>query len=131
MEAIHGPTNPSPEVQAVEGVRRYASFVELLPEKERLYRELHADVWPEIVAALKRAHIQNYHIWVQTIGDKKYVYRAFEYTGDDPAADFAAVSNDPIVREKWWPLTDPCMRAVDGGLGGDVWRDAELVMFLP
>jgi len=131
MSQVYGPTNPSPEQQAADGVRRYASFVELLPGKERQYREMHAAVWPEIVELLRRAHIRNYHIWVQTIGEKKYVFRAFEYTGDDPEADFAAVAAAPVIREKWWPITDACMRAVDGGSEGDVWRDAELVMFLP
>ena len=130
-EPVYGPTNPSPEEQAAAGVRRYASFVELVPEKEVTYREMHAEVWPEIVALLKRANIQNYHIWIQTIGERKYVYRAFEYTGDNPEADFAAVAADPVIRERWWPITDACMKPVDGGSGGDVWREAELVMFLP
>ncbi|TWU00219.1 L-rhamnose mutarotase [Botrimarina colliarenosi] len=131
MPPVYGPTNPSPESQAAAGVRRFASFVELKPEHEAVYREMHADVWPEVVAACKRANIQNYHIWVQTIGDRKFIFRSFEYTGVDPAADFAAVGEDPTIREKWWPITDDCMTAVDGGSGGDVWRDAELVMFLP
>lgn len=127
----YGPTNPSPEEQEAAGVRRFASFVELLPEKEQLYREMHAEVWPEVVAACKRANIRDYHIWIQAIGDRKFVFRSFEYTGSDPQGDFAAIAEDPTVRDKWWPITDACMTAVDGGSGGDVWRDVDLVMHMP
>jgi L-rhamnose mutarotase len=131
MTACFGPTNPSPESQAADGLRRYAGFVELDPAKERLYRELHADVWPEVVAACKRANIQNYHIWIQTIGERKYLFRSFEYTGTDPEADFALAGEDPTTRDKWWPLTDGCMLGVAGRPRGEEWTDAELVMFMP
>lgn len=131
MPPQYGPTNPSPESQAAAGVRRYAQFVELKPEKEQLYRELHADVWPEVVAACKRANIQNYHIWIQTIGDKKYLFSSFEYVGTDPETDLALPGKDPTTHDKWWPLTDACMQVEPGHERGDVWTDAEMVMFMP
>jgi L-rhamnose mutarotase len=45
-------------------VRRYAAVVGLDPAKEALYRELHADVWPEVRAAIQRAHIHNLSILI-------------------------------------------------------------------
>jgi len=131
MPPVYGPTNPSPEQQAAGGVRRYCSFVELLPDKEQLYRQMHAEVWPEVVAVCERAHMRNYSIWVQTIGDKKYVYRYFEYDGDDPEGDFAAAAAAPVIREKWWPITDECMRPAPGAPAGELWSEAEMVMHLP
>ncbi|TWT89803.1 L-rhamnose mutarotase [Pseudobythopirellula maris] len=131
MGAHYGPTNPSPEEQVASGVRRFASFVELVPEQEQQYRKMHAEVWPQVVAACKRANMRNYCIWIQEIGDKKYVFRHFEYTGSDPEADFAAVAEDPTIKEQWWPLTDGCMRPVPGTPADEMWREADLAMHLP
>ena len=44
------------DVETVRKAWTRAGFHELLPEKEELYRELHADVWPEVVAAIKKAN---------------------------------------------------------------------------
>lgn len=127
----YGPTNPSPAEQVEQRIRRYASLVELLPEKEELYRELHADVWPDVVAAVKRANIQNYSIHLLQLGSKKYLFRYFEYVGDDPERDFASITEDPTTRDKWWPITDACQLRIDGTPEGEQWLPAEMVMHLP
>lgn len=130
MPPHHGPTNPSPATQAEAGVRRYGCFTELRPEKEEAYRRLHAEVWPEVLAAIERANIRNYSIWLQEIGGKKYVFSTFEYTGADPEADFATIRQDETTRERWWPLTDACMATRASDQIGDVWTDAEMLMWL-
>ena len=54
-EPIHGPTNPTPEDAAKAKVKYYGSIIELRPEKEKEYRELHANVWPDVRAAIAKA----------------------------------------------------------------------------
>jgi L-rhamnose mutarotase len=131
MKPFYGPTNPSPEEQIASGVRRYAELVELVPEKEEIYRQLHAEVWPEVVAAIKRAHVQNYTIYLVELSGKKYLFRYFEYTGSDPQKDFAGIAEDPTVRDKWWPITDGTQVRIPGTPEGEQWLPAEMLMYLP
>jgi L-rhamnose mutarotase len=131
MKPIFGPTNPSPEEQIASGVRRYAELVELVPEREEIYRQMHAEVWPEVVAAIKRAHVHNYTIFLVELSGKKYLFRYFEYTGSDPKKDFAAIAEDPTVRDKWWPITDGTQVRIPGTPDGEQWLPAEMLMYLP
>lgn len=128
--ANYGTTNPTPEEQAAGGVRRYARIVELLADQEEVYREMHANVWPEVVSALERANIHNYSIHIGDLGGKKYLFSYFEYTGDDPQRDFASIAADAVTRDKWWPITDACQRRVEGTPDGEQWLPLEMVMHL-
>jgi len=123
-----GPTNPE---SPTDGIVRYASVIELLPEKEQLYRDLHADVWPEVVAAIKAASIQNYSIHVATIAGKRYLFSYFEYVGDDPEGDFGSIAADPVTKDKWWPLTDACQHVLEGTPESNQWLPMEQLMFIP
>jgi L-rhamnose mutarotase len=131
MTPHYGPTNPTTDEQAASGVRRYVRLVELNPEKEEVYRQMHAAAWPEVVAALRRAKIQNYSIHVVELAGTKYLIAYFEYRGDDPARDFAIVADDPTTRDKWWPITDDCQLRIPGTPEGEQWLPAEMVMYLP
>jgi L-rhamnose mutarotase len=131
MKPHYGPTNPAPEEQAISGFRRYAELVELVPDKEEVYRQMHAQVWPEVVAAIKRAHIYNYSIFLVDLAGKKYLFRYFEYRGSDPKRDFASIAEDPTVRDKWWPITDGTQVRIPGTPDGEQWLPAEPLMYLP
>lgn len=128
---VYGLSNPAPDQTRPAQVRYYASVVALDPEKEKKYRELHADVWPEVVAAIRRAHIRNYHIFVATVGKQRLLFSFFEYTGTDPDADFAAIARDEVTRDRWWPVTDACQIRLPGTPEGSQWLDLEQVMHLP
>ena len=122
-----GPTNPP---DPVDGVRRLTSVIELKPEKEQLYRELHADVWPDVVDAIRRANIRNYSISLGRISGKLYLFSYMEYTGDDLEADFASMASDPTTRDKWWPITDACQNIIDGTPEDQQWMPLERVMLI-
>lgn len=125
---MHGPTNPP---DPVDGIHRLTAVIELIPEKAKLYRELHADVWPDVVAAIKTHNIRNYSISVAMIGDKQYLFSYMEYAGHDMEADFAAIANDPTTRDKWWPITDACQRVIGGTSKGAKWLELERLMLIP
>jgi len=106
-------------------MRRFAAVIRLRPEKEAEYRELHAAVWPEVLATLKRARIGNYSIFLRD----GMLFSYLEYSGDDYAADTAAIAADPSTRD-WWKLTDPCQQPLDTAAHGDWWAPAEELFHL-
>lgn len=130
IKPVYGPTNPSQEEQEADKVKRFASVIELRPEKEQEYRRLHAAVWPKVVAAVKRANIRNYSIYLAELNDKKYLFSYFEYTGTDPETDFAKIGEDPTVKNEWWPLTDACQRRLPGTPAGEQWKAIEMLMLI-
>jgi L-rhamnose mutarotase len=128
---IHGPSNPVPTPATSPGVKYFSSIVGLDPAKEKLYRELHAKVWPEVVAAIRKANINNYNIYVTEIEGRRYLVSTFEYTGTNPDADFGSIGQDATTRDKWWPLTEACQIRLPGTPAGAQWLNLEQVMHLP
>ena len=126
--SMHGPTNPP---DPVEGIRRLTSVIELKPEKEQLYRELHANVWPDVLKAIEKSNIRNYSISLARIEGRSYLFSYMEYTGNDLEADFAAIADDATTRDKWWPVTDSCQRAIEGTPEGSQWMPLERLMLIP
>ena len=127
---VYGNTNPTPERIRDGDVKRYGSVIELLPEKEQLYRELHADVWLDVVNAIKKAKIRNYNIYVAEIGGKKYLFSYLEYTGIDPDKDFGSIALDPTTKNKWWPITDACQKVLPGTPEGEQWVPMEMLIHI-
>jgi L-rhamnose mutarotase len=130
VNPVYGPTNPTADEAAKAKVKRYGSVVELLPEKEKQYRELHAAVWPDVVKAIKKANIQNFNIYVAEINGKKYLFSYMEYAGNDPDKDFASIGLDKTTKEKWWPITDACQNRMPGTPAGKQWLGLEMLMHI-
>jgi L-rhamnose mutarotase len=130
VKPVYGPTNPAPEEQEAAKVKRFASVIELCPEREQEYRRLHASVWPKVVAAVKRANIRNYSIYVAELKGRKYLFSYLEYTGTDPKSDFAKIGEDPTIKNEWWPLTDACQRRLPGTPEGEQWKAMEMLMLI-
>jgi L-rhamnose mutarotase len=103
-------------------VRRYASVIRLRPEMEEEYRRLHAEPWPGVLAALTRAHVSNYSIFVRD----GLLFSYLEYDGDDYEADMALLATDETTR-RWWMFTDPCQEPLDTARDGEWWAPAEEV----
>jgi L-rhamnose mutarotase len=106
-------------------MQRFAAVIRLKPEKEEEYRRLHADCWPGVQAALKRAHIGNYSIFLRD----GLLFSYLEYSGENYAEDTAAIADDP-VSHAWWALTDPCQQPLDSAAEGEWWAPAEEVFHL-
>ncbi|HEX4832476.1 MAG TPA: L-rhamnose mutarotase [Trebonia sp.] len=104
---------------------RVASVIRLRPEHEEAYRALHAVPWPPVLAALRRAHVQNYSIFLRD----GLLFSYLEYTGDDYAADMAAIGQDEAT-QRWWQLTDPCQQPLGTAAEGEWWAPAEEVFHL-
>jgi L-rhamnose mutarotase len=96
---------------------RIASVIGLPPEKVEEYERLHAAVWPGVLDRLARSHMTNYSIYRH--GDLLFSY--LEYTGNDLAADNAAVAADPITQD-WWRLCEPLQRPLADRAEGEWWK---------
>ncbi|HWN33519.1 MAG TPA: L-rhamnose mutarotase [Pseudonocardia sp.] len=116
------PDQPPTVTPAPTPPRRVGTVIRLRPEHERAYRELHAAVWPDVLAQITRSNIRNYTIFLRD----GLLFAYFEYTGTDYTADLAAMAADPRTRE-WWALTDPCQRPVDSAADGEWWAPLEEV----
>ena len=106
-------------------VQRFASVIRLKPEMEAEYRRLHADAWPGVLAALKRANVRNYSIFLRD----GLLFSYLEYDGPDYASDMATVAQDETTQQ-WWRLTDPCQQPLGTAEAGQWWAPAEEVFHL-
>jgi len=103
-------------------MKRYGMVIGLRPEAETLYREHHANVWPEVLAMIRECHIGNYSIYLH---DGK-LFSYFEYTGSDFDADMARMAADPAT-QRWWALMKPMQDPLPGTLPGQWWTEIEEV----
>lgn len=94
-------------------MQRFGQIIRLKPEKYDEYKRLHAAVWPEVLAMLRSANIQNYSIYHKN----GLLFAYFEYVGTDFAGDMAKIASDPKTHE-WWAVTDPCQEPIEGNSKG-------------
>lgn len=128
-EAVYGPTNPGPGTQAKQKVKRYGSVIRLRPEQEKTYRELHADVWPQILNRLRLSNIKNYSIYLHEIEGTKLLFSYMEYTGENFEKDMQAIAEDPET-QRWWEFTDPCQNPLPSDNPGQNWTPMELIFHM-
>lgn len=106
-------------------MQRIATVIDVVPEKLEEYRRLHAAAWPEVLAALRRANIRNYSIYLKD----HTLFSYLEYHGDDWEADMALVAADPVT-QRWWALTDPCQQPWPTRQPGEHWARLEPVFLM-
>ena len=106
---------------------RYGLVIGIDPAHIDTYRELHRATWPGVLAQIDRSHIRNYSIFLAELEPgKHYLFAYFEYTGEDFAADMAAMGEDAETR-RWWKETDPCQLPCPTRREGEFWLRAEEV----
>jgi L-rhamnose mutarotase len=106
-------------------MKRVAEVIQLRPEQETAYRQLHAHPWSEVLATLKAAGISNYSIFLRD----GLLFSYLEYTGDDYEKDIELIAADPVTR-RWWSLCGPCQRPVGSAQDGQWWAPAEELFHL-
>lgn len=101
-------------------MRRLGSVIGLRSDKLEEYKQLHAEVWPEVLEIIKECHIRNYSIYLRRLEDgRHYLFSYFEYTGADFAADMAKMAADPTT-QRWWSFCKPCQQPISDR-GPDEW----------
>ena len=103
-------------------MKRYGSVLRVWPEKLDEYKKLHAAVWPDVLAMIKKCNIRNYSIYLKD----GYLFSYFEYVGDNFDADMAKMAADPTT-QKWWAVCKPCQAPLSSRKEGEWWADMEEV----
>lgn len=104
-------------------MKRYSQVIGLKPDRLAVYTQLHAAVWPAVLATIHACNIRNYSIFLN--GDESLI-AYFEYVGDDYAADMARMAADPMTQE-WWKICDPMQIPDPRSLPGQRWHVLEEV----
>jgi L-rhamnose mutarotase len=106
-------------------MKRIAMVIGIKPEKIEEYKELHDNIWPEVVQVLHDNHVKNYSIFLH---DNK-LFGYLEYHGDDYEADMQKVAEAPIT-QKWWTHTDPLQVQLPDHQPGQWWTLIEEVFHM-
>jgi L-rhamnose mutarotase len=105
---------------------RHGSIIGLREEAILAYTQMHAAVWPGVLAALEKANIRNYSIYLGQIKPGEYLlFSYFEYIGSDFDADMARMADR--VTKVWWTYTDPLQQRLPGTPEGKQWKTVEEV----
>jgi len=103
-------------------MQRLGQVIGIKPEQLELYTRMHAEAWPEVIAANNASHIHNYSIFIYN--DLLFSY--YEYTGDDYEADMARLAANPKVQE-WWAIMIPMQSPVPERQPGEHWARLKAV----
>jgi L-rhamnose mutarotase len=98
-------------------MRRICSLINVKPETLTEYERIHADVWPDVLACLKRSNVQNYSIYRYN----NLLVSYMEYVGDNYEEDMAKIAADPRTQE-WWKVTDPMQSPLPDKLESEWWH---------
>ncbi len=88
------------------------------------YKRLHAAVWPEILALLRRAGMRNYSIFLKEPENLLFAY--LEYDGTDLEKENLLIAASADMK-RWWDLTDPMQRPFETRKPGEWWADMDEV----
>ncbi len=106
---------------------RYGSIVGIREESILAYTQMHAAVWPGVLAALGDVNIRNYSIYLGQVTPGEYLlFSYFEYIGGDFERDMARMAADEVT-QLWWTYTDPLQTRLPGTPAGAQWKAIEQV----
>lgn len=103
-------------------MQRYGMVIKVKPDKFQEYKQLHSQVWPDVLKMIKECNIRNYSIYHKD----GYLFSYFEYVGDDFESDMAKMAADPTT-QKWWDVCKPCQEPLDTRAEGQWWASMEEV----
>jgi L-rhamnose mutarotase len=109
-------------------IRRSGAVVGLRPDAVEEYCRLHAEAWPEVLAANRLAGLSNYSIFLWR--EKNLLFAYNEYRGEDRAADAAKMAANPVMQE-WWRRCRPMQVPVAPVAGQRRWADLERIFYQP
>ncbi len=99
-------------------MQRMAMIIGIKPDKIDIYRKLHADVWPDVLAQIKNSNICNYSIFLREPENLLFGY--LEYHGNDFESDMKLMAKNQRTIE-WWCVTDPCQSPLSSSQNGEKW----------
>jgi len=98
--------------------QRRGMVVSLRDDQVATYTDLHAQVWPDVLAALSAANIRKYTIYLRR--PENILFGHWEYHGQNWAADQAALDASPAM-QKWLAICGPMQVGLSSD--DDGWAD--------
>ncbi len=108
-------------------MQRMGMVIGIAPEKIAEYKALHAAVWPQVLARLSEANVQNYTIFLREPENLLFGY--WEYHGEDFEADMQHIAADPET-QRWWTFCSPCQLPLQSRAEGEHWAMMEAVFHM-
>lgn len=108
-------------------MQRMGNCIGLRADAIAQYKQVHAQVWPEVLAVISRANIRNYSIYLREPENLLFAY--WEYHGSDFTKDAAAMAESEAM-QRWWALCDPMQDALPTRADGAWWAQMEEVFHL-
>ena len=105
-------------------MKRFGDVIRVPAEKYAEYVEKHDHIWPEIVEMMRRAHIENFTIFHRD----GYLFKYFEYTGDDYEADMKKLDNER--HRQWLEFTAVCQQPVESAEEGQWWAPMDEIFHI-
>ncbi|CAK9783441.1 unnamed protein product [Cutaneotrichosporon oleaginosum] len=97
--------------------RRICQVIKVKPEALDEYKRVHAAVWPEVLDALRKAHVVDYSIYY--FAPLSLLIATMRYVGTDYEADMESIKESETTR-RWWKMTDGQQESfVEGAVGSE------------
>jgi len=103
-------------------MQRYGMVIKVKPDKFQEYKQLHAQVWPDVLKMIEECNIRNYSIYHKD----GYLFSYFEYVGEDFETDMSKMAADSTT-QKWWDVCKPCQQPLETRAEGEWWASMEEV----
>ncbi|RSH94466.1 hypothetical protein EHS25_004269 [Saitozyma podzolica] len=131
---------PMPQLPRTNEGKRICQVIRVKPAQLDEYKKVHAAVWPEVLGALRKAHV----VVTSLIRLVDYSIHYFEphnlliahmrYIGNDFEKDMEGIKESEATR-RWWKMTDGMQESfVPGATGSESgpgwWTSAEEVFRL-
>ena len=106
-------------------IQRYGSVLRIPAENLARYSELHAAVWPAVLATITACNIRNYSIFHRG----GWLFSYFEYVGEDFEADMRKMADDPDT-QAWWAINNPLQQPLEDRAPGEWWASMDELFHL-
>jgi len=104
--------------------KRLASVIGIAEKNILPYTQMHAAVWPGVLASIERCNIHDYSIYLgQPQPDQYLLFSYFEYVGDNFDKDMSSIGDE--VTQVWWTYTAPLQTPLPTRKPGEHWAAAE------
>ncbi len=100
-------------------------MIKIKEENFEKYKQLHVNVWPEILEMIRKCNIRNYSIFHKD----GVMFSYFDYIGGDIDADMAKMAADQKTLE-WWGIVKPLLEPLQTRREGEFWAEMEEVFHL-
>lgn len=106
-------------------MQRFGMVIGVDADRLEDYRRYHAQVWPEVLLELKKAHIQNYSIYYH----QGLLFSYYEYDGTNYPADMARMNSNETVK-KWQSVMNTLQIPLESRQKGEWWASMEEVFYM-